>query len=443
MADDRKRPLADPQAERAVLAAALLDAEGASRVIPRVASILTPSDFYDPRHATLWEAFLAIHARDEQIDVLTVVAELRTRDRLNAVGGPQYVGELTDEIPTLAHCESHARIVLDMALRRRALDAFQQGAARLLAGDPLAMVQSDLGRSLTPSAHATGAGRVADDLDALLDAFHARREGREKPLSTPWKSVDSVLGGGIWPGMYVLVGGTGAGKTQWAVQLAVEAALSGARVLYLALELSRQDLAARVLGALSGVAWSGILRGRLDDAAMQRVSDAERRARTLNLHTECGVPFGYGADTLAARAWSLRPSLVVLDYLQLCSGRSGEDPRTTVGRVSYVARTIARDLGAAVLVLSSTARTNYAELVNDPAKDPSDLVGLGKESGEIEYAADGVLVLARNPNQAKARVFVVAKNRHGPLGRVELEWSGTAFREGDLPQESAEGEMDL
>ena len=105
MADDRKRPLADPQAERAVLAAALLDAEGASRVIPRVASILTPSDFYDPRHATLWEAFLAIHARDEQIDVLTVVAELRTRDRLNAVGGPQYVGELTDEIPTLAHCE--------------------------------------------------------------------------------------------------------------------------------------------------------------------------------------------------------------------------------------------------------------------------------------------------------------------------------------------------
>ena len=241
----------------------------------------------------------------------------------------------------------------------------------------------------------------------------------------------------------VLVGGTGAGKTQWAVQLAVEAALTGARVLYLALELSRQDLAARVLGALGGVPWSGILRGRLDESAAQRVSDAVRRARTLPLHTECGVPFGYGADTLAARAWSLRPALVVLDYLQLCSGRAGEDPRTTVGRVSYVARTIARDLGAAVLVLSSTARTNYAELVNDPTKDPSALVGLGKESGEIEYAADGVLVLARHADQPKARVFVVAKNRHGPLGRVELEWSGTAFREGDSPREPVEGELEL
>ena len=443
MADDRKRPLADPQAERAVLAAALLDAEGASRVIPRVAAILTSSDFYDPRHATLWEAFLAIHSRAEPIDVLTVVAELRARDRLNAVGGAQYVGELTDEIPTLAHCESHARIVLDMALRRRALDAFHQASARLLEGEPLGAVQSDVSRTLTHSSYAPGAGRVADDLDGLLDAFWARREGRETPLATPWKSVDGVLGGGFWPGMYVLVGGTGAGKTQWAVQVAVEAALTGARVLYLALELSRQDLAARVLGALGGVSWSGILRGRLDDSAAQRVSDAVRRAKTLPLHTECGVPFGYGADTLAARAWSLRPSLVVLDYLQLCSGRSSEDARTTVGRVSYVARTIARDLGAAVLVLSSTARTNYADLVNDPAKDPSDLVGLGKESGEIEYAADGVLVLARHAEQAKTRVLVVAKNRHGPLGRVSLDWSGTAFGEGDAPREPVEGEMEL
>lgn len=443
MADDRKRILADPQAERAVLAAALLDAEGAARVIPRIASIVSPPDFYDPRHATLWESFLAIHARDEQVDVLTVAAELRARDRLNAIGGAQYVGELTDEIPTIAHCESHARIVLDMAQRRRALEAFHTASARLLAGDPLPAVQSDVGRTLTQSAHAPGAGRVGDDLDALLDTFWARREGREGPQATPWRSVDGVLGGGFWPGMYVLVGGTGAGKTQWAVQVAVEAALAGRRVLYLALELSRQDLAARVLGALSGVSWSGILRGRLDDQAAQRVNDAVRQARALPMHTECGVPFGYGADTLAARAWSLRPSLVVLDYLQLCSGRPGEDPRTTVGRVSYVARTLARDLGATVLVLSSTARANYAELVNDPARDPSDFVGLGKESGEIEYAADGVLVLARHADQPRTRVLVVSKNRHGTLGRVDLVWTGTAFHESDAPAPSVDGEMEL
>jgi replicative DNA helicase len=435
MADQRALVLADERAERAVLAAALLDAEGAERVIPRVAGIVKPADFHDPRHATLWEAFLAVHTRGEPVDVLTVVAELRARDRLNAVGGPQYVGELTDEIPTLAHCESHARIVLDLAARRRALEAFQGASARLLAGDPLATVQTLVGRALTGDGDAHRAALVADDLDALMETVWNRREGIQRPMATPWGGVDALLGGGLWPGMYVLVGGTGAGKTQWAVQVAVEAALKGHRALYLALELSRQDLAARVVGALSGVPWSGILRGQIDGPALQLVADTVRRARVLPLHTECGVPFGYGADTLASRAWALRPSLVVLDYLQLCSGRSGEDPRGTVGRVSYVARTIARDLGAAVVVLSSTARANYAELVNDPTKDPGDLVGLGKESGEIEYAADGVIVLARRNDKPRGRVLVVSKNRHGPLGRVELDWSGTAFAEGDGPRD--------
>jgi replicative DNA helicase len=435
MADQRALVLADERAERAVLAAALLDAEGAERVIPRVAGIVKPADFHDPRHATLWEAFLAVHTRGEPVDVLTVVAELRARDRLNAVGGPQYVGELTDEIPTLAHCESHARIVLDLAARRRALEAFQGASARLLAGDPLATVQTLVGRALTGDGDAHRAALVADDLDALMETVWNRREGIQRPMATPWGGVDALLGGGLWPGMYVLVGGTGAGKTQWAVQVAVEAALKGHRALYLALELSRQDLAARVVGALSGVPWSGILRGQIDGPALQLVADTVRRARVLPLHTECGVPFGYGADTLASRAWALRPALVVLDYLQLCSGRSGEDPRGTVGRVSYVARTIARDLGAAVVVLSSTARANYAELVNDPTKDPGDLVGLGKESGEIEYAADGVIVLARRNDKPRGRVLVVSKNRHGPLGRVELDWSGTAFAEGDGPRD--------
>jgi replicative DNA helicase len=435
MADQRALVLADERAERAVLAAALLDAEGAERVIPRVAGIVKPADFHDPRHATLWEAFLAVHTRGEPVDVLTVVAELRARDRLNAVGGPQYVGELTDEIPTLAHCESHARIVLDLAARRRALESFQGASARLLAGDPLATVQTLVGRALTGDGDAHRAALVADDLDALMETVWNRREGIQRPMATPWGGVDALLGGGLWPGMYVLVGGTGAGKTQWAVQVAVEAALKGHRALYLALELSRQDLAARVVGALSGVPWSGILRGQIDGPALQLVADTVRRARVLPLHTECGVPFGYGADTLASRAWALRPALVVLDYLQLCSGRSGEDPRGTVGRVSYVARTIARDLGAAVVVLSSTARANYAELVNDPTKDPGDLVGLGKESGEIEYAADGVIVLARRNDKPRGRVLVVSKNRHGPLGRVELDWSGTAFAEGDGPRD--------
>ena len=427
--------LADLQAERAVLAAALLDGEGHERIIPRVATILKSGDFYDPRHALLWEVVLALHTRGEPVDVLTVVAELRARDRLNTVGGAQYIGELTDEIPTLSHCESHARIVWDLAQRRRALEAYQAATQRLLSGEALPAVRVALDRSLGTMQDLAGATRVGQDVEAMLDTMWARRTGQEVAMATPWGPVDSLLGGGLWPGMYVLVGGTGSGKTQWAVQVAVEAARRGQSALYLALELSRQDLAARVMGTLSGVAWSRILRGTLDDVEVAQVMEAARSAEQLPFHTECGPPFGYGAETLAARAWALKPSLIVIDYLQLCAGRHGEEPRTAVGRVSYVARALARDLGAVVLVLSSTARANYATLVNNPETDPTDLVGLGKESGEIEYAADGVLVLARNAERGRGRVLVLAKNRHGPVGRADLEWNGHTFSTNEGPKE--------
>lgn len=419
-----------------MLAAALLDGEGQERIIPRIATILRSGDFYDPRHALLWEVLLALHSRGEPVDVLTVVAELRVRDRLNTVGGAQYVGELTDEIPTLSHCESHARIVSDQAERRRALEAYQAATQRLLGGEALPAVRVALDRSLgTPNQQ--NANRIGQDIEAMLETMEARRSGKETAMSTPWSPVDSLLGGGLWPGMYVLVGGTGSGKTQWAVQVAAEAARRGQSVLYLALELSRQDLAARVMGTLSGVAWSQILRGTLDEVDVTRVMMAARVAEQIPFHTECGPPFGYGAETLAARAWALKPALIVIDYLQLCAGRHGEEPRTAVGRVSYVARALARDLGAVVLVLSSTARANYAELVNDPARDPVDLVGLGKESGEIEYAADGVMVLARSAEGGRNRVLVLAKNRHGPVGRADLLWNGHTFSVADGLREIA------
>lgn len=437
MADDARnnRLLVDTQAERAVLAAALLDAGNDARVVARVASILAAADFHDPRHATIWEAMLSIHRRGDLVDVVTIAAELRGRDRLNAIGGPQYIGELTDDIPTLAHCESHARIVLELARHRRAVEAYRAATSRLLNGAPLESVQAEVGLLLRGAQTTAAVGRVSDDVDDLLDAMWAAREGHRAPIVTPWSSVNGVLGGGLWPGMHVLVGGTGAGKTQWAVQASVAAARAGIPVLYLALELSRRDMAARVIGALSGAPWSQILRGTLGDDDIPRVVAAAREAHQLPLHTECGAPYGYGAETLAARAWALRPSLIVLDYLQLCAGRHGEEPRTAVGRISYVARTLARDLDATVLVLSSTARANYSELVNDPTREPGDMVGLGKESGEIEYAADSVIVLAKHAQRHRGRVLVVAKNRHGPLGRAELEWTGTAFTEGDLPEE--------
>lgn len=290
-----------------------------------------------------------------------------------------------------------------------------------------------------PPPPAPGGRPLGDDVTPLFETAWRRAGGEERPLATPWPTVNGVLGDGLWPGLYVLVGGTGAGKTQWALQVALHAAQAGMPVLYVALELAGQDLAARAVGLVTDTAWSDLLRGRVSRPRLADLAGpAERALWTLPFYTQCGPPYGYDATAFAADVHARRPGLVVLDYLQLCTSSAGEDPRVAVGRVAYAARALARDLGAVVLVLSSTARAHYPALVWTEERDPRDLVGFGKESGEIEYAADGVLVLAHTSDPTStSRTLVVAKHRLGPTGAAALRWTGTRFTPPDVDDAGA------
>lgn len=424
----------EQEAERALLGALLLN----DHLLASVTSVLGAEDFALPSHGLIFEVLRQLHGQGEAIDIVTVVSALRARERLQTVGGPSYLSELQEVAATTPHVESYARIIREAAVRRSAAKHLHEGLLQLRSGHAWEAVRQNVTRALSNLSSSAAAPAVSADLEHLFETSLARANGTDTPLKTPWPLTNERLGGGgFWPGMYVLVGNTGAGKSQWAVQYAVHAARTGIPVLYLALELSRRDLAARVVGAVTGAPWSRLLLGRMTEPELHEVfGRAEPLIRRMPLHSECGVPYGYGVETLVQRAWALRPKLIVLDYLQVCGGRAGEEPRVTVGKVSYAARALARDLDAVVLVLSSTARTNYETLVCNHDTDPASLVGLGKESGEIEYAADGVLVLARDRSlgDVRARSLIVAKNRYGELGRVGLHWNGTAFRELEEPQ---------
>jgi replicative DNA helicase len=420
----------DPALERALLAA-LLRAPSAL-----AASLdLRPEDLHHPPHARLLAAMHALAAQGTPCDPVLL------RSTLGPEAADPLLRRLSDAPGDPAAVPTYAARLGDLARGRRLAAALTTALEQLARGAPPgevgARVAAALDRDRTGDVRPVGA-----DLPALFEVAWRRVQGQERPLSTPWPPVNAVLGGaGLWPGMYVLVGGTGAGKTQWALQLAVHAAQTGARVLYLALELSRQDLAARIVGAAAGVPWSDFLLGKLTpDATLDVIGRTERAVQDLPLYTECAPPYGYAAETLAARARALRPALVVLDYLQLCGGTAGEDPRVSAGRVAYVARALARDLNTVVLVLSSTARANYKDLIWTDDRDAREFVGFGKESGEIEYAADGVLVLAHAQDPASPRrTLVVAKHRTGPTGAAPLHWTGTRFTPPDDDPAPASG----
>lgn len=316
--------------------------------------------------------------------------------------------------------------------------------------------------------------KVAQFLQGALKRMSARARGDEKPIPLPWPVLGDALAGGLWPGLHVLVGNTGSGKSQFSLQIAVEAARNGVPVLYVGLELGKVDLVARLLGLLTARKWSRLFLG---SGGVQELAEIQERhpeafadLGSMPFHLEVCPPMGWSYTELTRKTQALRalypertaadgtpipgsrPLLVVLDFLQLVGSppETREDLRERIGRAAYAGRAVARDLDAAVLLVSSTARDNYGKV--DGEKDgskgpalgegnPARFVGLGKESGEVEYAADSVLVLCRD-NGSNGRApedgwspmwLAIAKSRargesiEAQRGWVELRFNGGRF----------------
>lgn len=303
---------------------------------------------------------------------------------------------------------------------------------------------------------------LASILDGALDRMDARATGTEKPIATPWADFNASLpGGGFWPGCHVLVAGTGVGKSTWALQLALHAARAGTPVAYVGLELDDAQIALRLVADVAKLRWSDLYTGEgvaKNDKDREKARAAADSLRALPFHVEHGSPMGWSATDLQSLAERMRrahpgeaPMLLVLDFLQILGAEphaGRQELRERIGRAAYVARQIARTHNAAVLVVSSLARGSYnaAELLEqakpiaEVAKgivaerrllNPDAIVGLGKESGEIEYAADSVTVALRVRDLAAddfSRVlFALPKLRAGRETWCELMFNGARF----------------
>ncbi len=314
--------------------------------------------------------------------------------------------------------------------------------------------------------------RLADVLPAAIELAEHRRSGDVVPVPVPWRAYGESLAGGLWPGMHVRVGGTGFGKTQFEMQGGLYAAARGVPVAYVGLELDEPQVALRLLGEDAGVRWSNLYTGRCTERDLERARAAVPKLSELPIYVETGPPNGWAASHLTHLAETMRrahpkgPMLMIVDFLQLI----GDDPsldrradlRERIGRAAYQARHVARTYDAAVVLVSSAARDKYGILAGkitdaglgtsplpghvEPTRtisNPDALVGLGKESGEIEFAADSVTVLARwpVPLETGERCYIVAvpKLRYGPPTWMAMRFAWR-FEElpfktlGDLPE---------
>lgn len=297
---------------------------------------------------------------------------------------------------------------------------------------------------------------------AAIVRARARWNKTEAPVPVPWEAYANIIGGGLWPGMHVLVGGTGSGKTTWTTQIAVAAAEQGFPVAYVGLELDEMQIGLRMVAERN---WSKLYLGKCSEAQMEQAEQRARLMETWSLVGEMGDPSGWPASRLESLAKRLqseskartpkkdmapKPGLIVLDFLQLVGDEVGDhraDLRERIGKAAYRARQVAREYNVAIVLVSSTARANYDALAKGAKAsglairrnskgeygilyNPDNLIGTGKESGEIEYAADSLTVLVKLPNEYGAPIVLccVPKLRYGPPRWFPMAFEDQNFR---------------
>ncbi len=446
-----KLPPHDPDAEEAVVGSLLIDGEA----INRVAALVKPEDFYRERNRWCYEACNSLYHRGEAIDQISVARELSLKERLEEVGGPSYLSHLIAAVPTSVHAEHFAQIVNRTATMRRLIQAAGDIAAIGYADAPdteQALQQAEDMLFRVRNTHVT---RDFVAIHEVLDEFLAGMSGLEPmdrgvaPIPTGFTDIDNALGRLQRGDLFILAARPALGKSTLAMNVARNAAGQGAVVGVFSLEMSREQLALRLLSAEAEVDSHLLRLGLLGEAAMNRVvtgvgalSDLaiymddspaqtvlEMRSKLRRLHTGSGV------------------DLVIVDYLQLIAGREsrGENRVQELSEITRQLKAIARDLNVPVIAISQLSRA--IEQRPDHHPQLSDL----RESGSIEQDADVVAFIHREdkyltPEQWEQRhptdpypenlvQLVIAKNRHGPTRAVHLYFRGNFSRFENLATE--------
>lgn len=422
-------PPQNAEAEASLLGALLIDSDA----IVKIADSISARDFFEKRNERIFEAIMQLYEQHESIDVLTLADKLRNSGNLDSVGGPSYLTELTNFVPTAAHVEQYADIVAQKALRRRLISA-----SREIVG--LGFDESKQLKELIEEAETrlfeVSQQHIKQDIISLeailaesfdrLDDLHKDKD-KIRGVPTGYKDLDGMLAGFQKSDLVILAARPSMGKTALALNFAHNIAVqSDEAVLIFSLEMSKEQLVDRLLSMESGVnAWA-LRTGNLTDADFEKIGQAMGTLSEAQIFID-DSPGITVSDfrTKARREAHKRPlGLIIVDYLQLMSGGnrfSSEGNRVQeISEISRGLKGVARELNVPILALSQLSRS-----VESRSPQIPQLADL-RESGSIEQDADVVAFIYReewyNPETDRKNLadIFVKKHRNGPTGGVEL-----------------------
>ncbi|MDQ3653820.1 MAG: replicative DNA helicase [Chloroflexota bacterium] len=434
---DERLPPHNIEAEQSVLGSLLIDRDA----IIRVASYVKAEDFYFSANGTVYQAILDLYNRREPTDFLTLSDELERRSVLDDIGGLGYLSSLLNVVPTAVHVEYYGRIVERTATLRRLIDAgthivgigFQDN---LDAADALDSAEQTL-FTVSQRRQTKDFQSISDVLDRFFDQLDYLQQNRGEVVGVPtgFSDLDKLTGGLQRSDLLIVAARPSMGKTAFALGMAYGAAVQhGRKVGVFSLEMSAEQLVQRLLATETGVDSHRLRLGNIDDSEWDRISRAFGRLAEAEIYIDDSA----NASVMDVRSKARRLQaehgldLIIVDYLQLMSGRRTENRVQEISEISRGLKGLARELNIPVVALSQLSRAVETRADHRPML--SDL----RESGSIEQDADIVMFIFRDDkydeNSEKKGIaeLIIAKHRNGPVGSVNLRFFERTARFADL-----------
>ena len=425
-----KTPPHDMRAEQSVLGAMILDKEA----ILDIVEIIKADDFYRGAHTEIFDAVMTLYEKNEPVDMITLGDELTKREALENIGGIEYLNDLTTAGIITTNAKYYAKIIEEKSMLRRLINAsteiLEMGYSTETAENVLEIAEKSI-FDISQKKNRDGFSAIKDILIETYEDIEKAYESTESitGLSTGFRDLDFKTSGLQSSDLILVAARPSMGKTAFSVNLCQNVATQneGASVAIFSLEMAKSQLVQRMLATQAGVGLGKIRNGDLTPEDWAKLASASAPLSEAKVFID-DTP-GITIMEMRAKCRRLKMEkgldMIMIDYLQLMSGGGKQQSREQeISEISRGLKGIAREMDCPVIALSQLSRA--PELRADHRPILSDL----RESGAIEQDADIVMFLYRdeyyfNDSEKKGiGEIIIAKQRNGETGTVELAWLG-------------------
>ena len=420
----------DTIAEQAVLGSMLVDKDA---VISAV-EILKADDFYREDNKEIYAAMFELYSLGKHIDMITLKDQLTLRGTIDKVGGTEYIAMLIDNVPTTSNIESYVKIVEEKSIIRQLIKAanniLKLGYAQTEEVDALVeKAEKDI-FDIMQSRNSKGYASIKEILVSTFDQIEEMFQNKNKVsgLETGFVDLDSKISGLNKSDLLIVAARPAMGKSAFVLNIATFVAKSlKVPTMIFSLEMSKEQMVNRILCSESEVDSMKVKNADLNSEEWLKLGEASGRLSEIPLYID-DTP-GLSSAELRAKCRKAKLEknigLVIIDYLQLMESKNKSSSRQQeISEISRSLKILAKELSVPVIALSQLSRAAESRVDHRPML--SDL----RESGAIEQDADIVMFLHRedyyNADTEKKNVaeVIIAKNRSGSTGTVELAWIG-------------------